>query len=193
MRNKNLDPWISEQLPIQDLDAFLQKALSLDANHYKNQYDRYFVWALQGSIYGNNELISGFLSEEDWFENLSPPKRQVIALILNSPRSRRKAMERSRNNMMYFAHMVAELTEWCGYGKTQAIQTIVEKWVDHPTAEKTLEAADKREQKKESLKTQIFREIGKGGKAHDYFNTQVAEIRQRNKERLERVKQRSDG
>jgi hypothetical protein len=175
----DLDQWISDRLPIENAEEFYSEALTVEPNYCRKPKETWFMYGVHSAAYGQSEGISYFLSEDSYFETLTKPKRQLIAWILNNPRSNRPKQHNTRSRMHYFAHMVAELTVWCGYGKTEAIETIVDNYLYRPGEEPSQAAADAKEQRRESLRAQIFREIGKGGKAHDYYQRQVADIEYR--------------
>jgi hypothetical protein len=174
----NLDWWISERLPVSDADQFYSEALRIDPNHCRKPKERSFMAGVHEAAYGDTEILSWFFSEDEYFKTLTNPKRELLAWIFRNPQSPRNTMLNTHNAMFSFALMVAGLTEWCGYGKTYAIETLIDIQLNFPGADKSQAANDAREQKRESLKAQIFRAIGPGGKAHEFYNEKVAEKRQ---------------
>lgn len=81
-----------------------------------------------------------------------------------------------------FAQQVASIQIWSGQSKTQAIKTAIENHlkgalVANGATLSDLETFDQYISKSESLKTSVFRAIGKGGESYDLYCAVLAKER----------------
>ncbi len=121
----DLDEWIAERLPVTNGKAFFKECLTLEPNDY-GWYDCWFAFALHDAAYGDCAGLSEFLVKDDYFNSLTPPKRRLLAWVLNHPPPKRPKQQPAHRSMMELVFLVAERETVFKYRRTEAVRDAVE-------------------------------------------------------------------
>lgn len=176
-----LDLWISSAIELtpdkneihnkRRMMAFYKKVKTLPLTGYQeDDHDNFFLIGLKNAAYGDNLILSRFLLIQSRFNRLTDTKRLVLAWVMQYPQRKKDASRNTAEKLDSLVYMVVFFEEWWGYKKEKAIKSAIEGIFGHDDGSEVWLT------KFESLRTQLYRAIKKGGQYHEpYLKAKEAE------------------